>query len=188
MRSGGCAGSGRALRLDPFGLPVRFSASDAVADGRVRDIELHRERVVLRRSLQGMRMALNMPVTAFDGISLQLVPGEGGTEDTLAVVLEHKDPSLALPLFLTPHADEALAEWQAWSQVLGLPLLLADQVAGASNGGLGLLQTARPRPRRRRRSALKRRRPSILLRRTKGKKITRATRVHRGEREIIALN
>ena len=191
MQSGGCAGSGRALRLDPFGLPVRFSASDAAADGRVRDVELHRERVVLRRSLQGMRMALNMPVSAFDGISLQLIEGEGGTEDMLAVVLEHKDPSLALPLFLTPRADEALAEWQAWSQILGLPLLLAEQSAGASNAGLvksGLLHTGRTRPRRRRRSELKRRRPSILLRRAKGKNITRTTRVHRGEREIIARN
>jgi len=190
MRSGGCAGSGRALRLDPFGLPVRFSASDAAADGRVRDIELHRERVVLRRSLQGMRMALNMPVSAFSGISLQLVESGGGTEDTLAVVLEHKDPSLALPLFLTPRADEALAEWQAWSQILGLPLLLPDQATDAGKAGIGQsgLCIGRPRPRRRRRSTLKRRRPSILLRRAKGKKITRATRVHRGEREIIARN
>src|SRR5215831_4646466 len=89
MRSGGCAGSGRALRLDPFGLPVRFSASDAAADGRVRDIELHRERVVLRRSLRGMRMALNMPVKAFDGVSVQLVPVETEAKDMLAVVLEH---------------------------------------------------------------------------------------------------
>src|SRR5512144_1328355 len=87
MRSGGCAGSGRALRLDPFGLPVRFCASDAAADGRVRDIGLHRERAVLRRSLSGMRMALNMPVKAFGGISLQLVPGEGGEADLLAIVL-----------------------------------------------------------------------------------------------------
>ena len=77
MRSGGCAGSGRALRLDPFGLPVRFCASDAAADGRMREIELHRERVVLRRSLSGMRMALNMPVKAFDGISLQLMLRRG---------------------------------------------------------------------------------------------------------------
>ena len=66
MRSGGCAGSGRALRLDPFGLPVRFSASDAAADGRMREVELHRERVVLRRSLHGMRMALNMPVASYN--------------------------------------------------------------------------------------------------------------------------
>jgi hypothetical protein len=189
MRSGGCAGSGRALRLDPFGLPVRFYASDAVADGQVRDVELHRERVVLRRSLHGMRMALNMPVAAFDGVSLRLVPGEGGAEDALAVVLKHHDPALTLPLFVTSQPDEALAEWRAWSQVLGVPLLLAEQNADAraSNAQLGELHIERPRPRRRRRSALKKRRPSILLRRGHGK-ITKATPVHRGEREIIARN
>ena len=178
MRSGGCAGSGRALRLDPFGLPVRFYTSDAIADGQVRDVELHRERVVLRRSLHGMRMALNMPVAAFDGVSLRLVPGEGDAEDALAVVLKHRDPALTLPLFVTSQPDEALAEWRAWSQVLGVPLLLAEQNAD---------DIERPRPRRRRRSALKKRRPLILLRRGHGK-ITGATPVHRGEREIIARN
>ncbi|MGB8895677.1 MAG: DUF6101 family protein [Pseudolabrys sp.] len=167
MRSGGCAGSGRALRLDPFGLPVRFYASDAVADGQVRDVELHRKRVVLRRSLHGMRMALNMPVAAFDGVSLRLVPGEGGAEDALAVVLKHRDPALTLPLFVTSQPGAALDEWRAWSQVLGVPLLLAEKDAGARapNAQLGELHIERPRPRRRRRNALKKRRPSILLRR-----------------------
>jgi hypothetical protein len=135
MRSGGCAGSGRALRLDPFGLPVRFCASDVAADGRIRDIELHRERVVVRRSVCGMRMALNMPVKAFDGISLQLTAREDGEAETLAVVLEHSDPLLTLPLYLTSRLDEALAEWRAWSDVLGVPLLLArsgrDRAAAA---------------------------------------------------------
>jgi hypothetical protein len=189
MRTGGCAGSGRALRLDPFALPVRFSATDASADGRVREVELHRERVVLRRSLCGMRMALNMPVAAYEGISLRLVTGEGGAEDALIVVLKHRDPALTLPLFVTPQAEEALAEWRAWSQLLGLPLLLAEQdaVSRTTNAQLGELYIERPRPRRRRRSALKGRRPSILLRRGHGK-ITNATPVHRGEREIIARN
>jgi len=188
MRSGGCAGSGRALRLDPFGLPVRFSASDAAADGRSREVELHRERVVLRRSLHGMRMALNMPLAAYDGISLQLVPGHGGADDMLAVVLEHSDPALTLPLFLTSRPDEALAEWRAWSQLLNVPLLLVDQSAQPGHmGHMGHLRVERPRPRRRRRSALKNRRPLILLRRGRGK-ITRATPIHRGEREIIARN
>ena len=189
MRSGGCAGSGRALRLDPFGLPVRFSASDASADGRVREVELHRERVVLRRSLCGMRMALNMPVAAYDGISLRLLPDKDGAGDFLAVVLKHKDPTLTLPLFVTSQPEEALAEWRAWSQVLGSPRLLAEQNAASltTNAQLGGLHIERPRPRRRRRSALKARRPSILLRRGYGK-ITRATPVHRGEREIIARN
>jgi hypothetical protein len=193
MQSDGCAGSSRALRLDPFGLPVRFYASDAVADGQVRDVELHRERVVLRRSLHSMRMALNMPVVAFDGVSLRLVSGESGAEDALAVVLKYCDPALILPLFVTSQSDEALAEWRAWSQVLGAPLLLAEQNADAraSNAQLGELHIEFPRPRprlrRRRRSALKKRRPSILLRRGHGK-ITKATPVHRGEREIIARN
>ena len=34
------AGSGRALRLDPFALPVRFPAQDAGADGQMRQVEL----------------------------------------------------------------------------------------------------------------------------------------------------
>ena len=188
MCSGGYAGSGRALRLDPCGLPVRFSASDPAADGRVRDVELHRERIVVRRSLHGMRMALNLPVAAFAGISLRLESDQDG--DVLAVVLEHTDPSLTLPLFLTAHADEAVAEWRAWSEVLNVPLLLAGQGEGTANarlGQIGQIHIERPRPRRRRRSTLKNRRPAILLRRGSGK-VTRRARVHRGEREIIARN
>ncbi len=189
MRSGGCAGSGRALRSDPSGLPVRFFAGDASADGQVRDVELHRERVVMRRALRGMRMALNMPVAAFDGVSLWLVPGEAGDQDTLAVVLKHRDPTLTLPLYVTSRPDEALAEWRAWSQVLDVPLLLADQRGSSTSATAQLdqLHVERPRPRRRRRSSLKARRPSILLRRATGK-ITNASSIHRGEREIIARN
>ena len=67
------AGSGRAWatpqRLDPFSLPVRFEAADEAADGRRRIVDLHRERVVLRRSVRGMRMALNMPVAAYRGVA-----------------------------------------------------------------------------------------------------------------------
>ncbi len=78
MRSGGLpAGSSRALRLDPFSLPARFAAIDAAADERVRHVELYRERVVVRRSLAGMRMALNMPVSAFAGVALRVTAGEG---------------------------------------------------------------------------------------------------------------
>jgi len=48
----------------------------------------------MRRALRAMRMALNMPVAAFDGVSLWLMPGEAGDEDALAVVLKHSDPTL----------------------------------------------------------------------------------------------
>ena len=190
MRVGGCpAGSGRVERLDPYALPLRFSASDAAADGRVREVELHRERVVMRRRLGGMRMALNMPVSAFAGVALRLTRGEGTAAPAVAVVLAHKDPGLALPLFVSAEPDEAFAEWRTWGQVLGLPLLVTEPDGSLRDpfARMGELRVERPRPRRRRRSALKRRRPSILMRRAAGK-LTASTPVYRGEREIIARN
>ena len=190
MRSGGMpAGSSRALRLDPFSLPARFAASDAAADERVRQVELYRERVVVRRSVAGMRMALNMPVSAFSGVALRVLVGRGRSGATASVTLEHKDPSLALPLFVSGEAGEAFAEWRAWGNVLGLPLLVAedDGVLREPFARMGGVRIDDVRPRRRRRSALKRRRPSLPLRRATGK-LTEATPVYRGEREIIARN
>jgi len=188
MRSGGMpAGSSRSARLDPFSLPARFAAADAAADERVRQVELYRERVVVRRSVAGMRMALNMPVSAFAGIALRVLAGEGGAQ--ASVILEHKDPSLALPLFTSGEADEAFAEWRAWGNVLGLPLLVAEEDGALREpfARMGGVRVDEVRPRRRRRSALKRRRASMPLRRAMGK-ITEATPVYRGEREIIARN
>jgi hypothetical protein len=185
MRSGGCpAGSSRGLRLDPFALPVRYAASDAAADGREREIELHRERVVLRRSVGGMRMALNMPLSAFAGVALRVQ----GNEGAVAIVLAHKDPGLALPLCVTADTDDVMADWRSWGQVLGLPLLVEDNGnTREAFARIGQVRIARPRPRRRRRSALKRRRSAMLMRRLPGK-LSATTPVHRGEREIIARN
>lgn len=187
MRSGGCsAGSSRGPRLDPFALPVRYAASDAAADGRVRDIELHRERVVVRRRVSGVPMALNMPLSSFIGVVLHVVEQETGA--VVMVALAHKDPGLVLPLFVTREADEAFAEWRTWGSVLGLPLLVDDgnglREPFARLGGVSLAEV---QPRRRRRNAVRKRRPSILMRRAPGK-LTAATPVHRGEHEIIARN
>jgi hypothetical protein len=46
-------------RLDPFALPLRFKDPDHAADERVRVVELHRERVVLRRTLCGIKMPVD---------------------------------------------------------------------------------------------------------------------------------
>src|SRR6185369_7655449 len=86
------AGSSRALRLDPLSLPVRFDAHDTRADGGIRQIELHRERVVLRRAVQGMRMAVNVRVSDFLGVALR------GIDDTQMLVLAHRDAALTIPL------------------------------------------------------------------------------------------
>jgi hypothetical protein len=174
------------LRLDPFALPVRYSASDPAADAQVREVELHRERVVVRRSLGGMRMALNLPLSAFSGIALRVTLGETGAGVT--VELAHKDPGLVLPLFVSREADDAMAEWRAWGAVLGLPLLVQDAEKDGFRepfARLGAVRLAAVKPRRRRRSALRKRRPLLPLRRRKGAAIA-AMPVYRGEREIIA--
>jgi hypothetical protein len=183
MSGGMPAGSSRALRLDPFALPVQFSASDAAADGRLRQVELTRERVVVRRAVAGMRMAVNLPVTAYRGVSIRVLGGGQG----VAVVLEHRDPSLALQLFVAPDGDEVAAEWRTWGDVLGVPLLIDDGqgVLQEPFARIGALRIARPCARRRRRNAIKRRRPSILMRR-KPTRLSGTAANYSGEREIIA--
>lgn len=196
------AGSGRAgqphrasamvpVRLDPFSLPVRFTAADEAADERLRVIDLHRERVVLRRSVRGMRMALNLPVAAFRGVAIRLAFEEAGvTPGSIAVVLEHGDPALSLPLFSSTESDDVVAEWQSWGRVLGLPLLVADGDGSLREPFVRLgasLRVETPTWRRRRRSAIARRRPARLMRRRPGT-LPETPLVHRGEREIIARN
>lgn len=163
------AGSSRALRLDPLSLPLRFDARDVRADGGVRQVEIHRERVVLRRAVAGMRMAVNVRVSDFLGIGLRGIDGEA---QMLALI--HRDPSLAIPLAISADGEELAAAWAMWSEILGLPQLPEEK-------------RSEPAARRRRRNVMFKRRPRFLMRRRAGD-ATRELAVHRGEREIIARN
>ncbi len=112
-------------RLDPFSLPARFTTADEAADEGLRIVDLHRERVVLRRALSGMRMAVNLPVAAYRGVAIRL-DATTETPPFVAVTLEHPDAALSLPLFASTDTDDIVAEWQIWGRVLGLPLLIGD--------------------------------------------------------------
>jgi hypothetical protein len=171
------------LRLDPFSLPLRFWAGDAGADERMRDVELHRERVVVRRRVRGIPMALNLAVADFLGVAFRVV--SEGEAETVCLTLEHPDPGLSIPLFNSANGDDVVAEWQSWAQTLQRPLLVTDD-SGALHEffpRLGQVRLGKTAPRRRRRTAMKGRRPSICWRRLRG--LATDTR-HRGEREIIA--
>ena len=160
------AGSSRALRLDPLSLPVSFDAHDTRADGGVRRIELHRERVVLRRAIHGMQMAVNIRVRDFLGVALR------GIDDAQMLVLVHRDPSLNIPLCVSSDANEIAASWQMWSDIFALPQLAEDKAR-------------EPAPRRRRHNAIRARRPKFLVRRRAGDLLNPAN-IHQGEHEIIA--
>jgi hypothetical protein len=174
------------MRLDPFSLPLRFRAGDAGADGRMREVELHRERVLVRRRVRGIAMALNLPVIDFLGVALRVVP-RAGEPKTVSLTLEHPDPGLSIPLYKSDDGDDVVAEWQSWAQMLQRPLLVTDD-SGALHElfpRLGQVRLGRTAQRRRRRTAMKGRRPSICWRRRRG---LAGGSLHRGEREIIARN
>jgi hypothetical protein len=160
------AGSSRALRLDPHALPISFNAHDTRADGGVRRIELHRERVVVRRALHGMRMAVNVRMRDFLGVALR------GIDDAQMLVLVHRDPSLTIPLCVSSDREEITSAWQMWSDIFALPQLPEDQAR-------------EPAMRRRRHNAIRARRPKFLVRRRRGDLLNPAN-IHQGEREIVA--
>ena len=161
------AGSSRIARLDPLSLPASFEARDIRADGGVRRVELRRDRVTLHRDVHGMHMAINIRICEFLGLALRTIEGAP------TLILKHRDPSLSVPL--TVGDENVESDWQIWSETLALPRL--DEPAA--------LPLAEPAPRRRRRNAVKARRPSILMRRKAGGHLERMP-VHRDEREIIA--
>lgn len=160
------AGSSLAIRLDPHSLPVSFEAHDQRADGSVRHIELHRERVILRRAVRGMRMAVNVRVSDFLGVAVR------GLDDTKMLVLAHRDPALSIPLCVSSDRVEIDTAWQMWSAIFALPQLPEEVVR-------------EPAARRRRHNAIRARRPKFLVRRRPGGLLGKAG-VYQGEREIIA--
>ena len=160
------AGSSRVMRLDPLSLPLSFQTHDTRADGGVRRIELHRERVVLHRAIKGMRMAINVRVRDFLGVARR------GLDDAQALVLVHRDPSLNIPLCVSSDSEEIASAWTVWSDIFALPQLQDGE-------------SLEPTPRRRRRNAIRWRRPRFLMRRHVGDAPSK-TSVHRDEREIIA--
>jgi hypothetical protein len=115
-----------------------------------------------------MRMAINLRVSDFRGIALR------GVDDAKMLVLLHRDPSLSIPLCVSSDHDEIAAAWQTWSDIFALPQLPEETAC-------------EPAPRRRRRNAIRARRPKFLVRRRSGGPIDTAN-VHRDEREIIARN
>lgn len=78
-----------------------------------------------------------------------------------------------MPLCVSADDDEIEAAWAMWSEIFALPQL-QDTTKEAT-------------PRRRRRNAIRSRRPRFLMRRRVGD-LLNGTTIHRCEREIIARN
>ncbi|MBH0236957.1 DUF6101 family protein [Methylobrevis albus] len=171
----------RAQRLDPQALPARFTMPAGGSDAAV---YLDRRGVVVKRRLSGLPLTLSLPISAFEGISVRIEP-EGVDGLVAHVELTHRDPDLTLPLMVTRDMEEAALDWESWSSILGLPMLLTE-TDGQNRvvGGEAKVRIEAPKPRRRR-AALQNRRPRFLARRKPGH--SRPMPVIEGT-EIIARN
>ena len=184
---GGCpAWTGRALRLDPRALPVRYQVADG-RDGPAKShqVFLDRSRVVLRRTVaERIALTVSLPTSAYEGVALRLFPAGEGEGFTAAVVLLHREEGLTVPLHVACEVDELAAAWQAWGRTLGLPLLALDADGAARPvTGVSELLGGQPTPRRPH-SHFASRRPRFLARRKPG--TPGAAAVVHSEREIIA--
>jgi hypothetical protein len=149
---------------------LRCVIADARADGGVRDVEIDRDGLIVRRTVRGIAMVLKLQITDFLGLAVTRKDG------AYHVALAHRDPSLCVPLAIDGNAAACAATCEAWTAALSLPLI-EDRplVADAAS------------PRRRRRNVIRTRRPTYPLRRITSRVIDAMT-VHRDEREIIARN
>ena len=170
--------------LGDAGWPVMFDAP--CAGGGTRRVELHPGHLVLRRHLGGLPLCAAIEYTRYQGLAISLLDPEGDDEG-IEVVLVHEDAELSVTLYSAPHVDDVVAEWRFWSALMGRPMLVSDASGrlAAAYPVLGRLVIGAGRPRRRRRSVLRHRRPAMFQRRAAGRPAG-ALPVHRGECELIA--
>lgn len=166
-------------------LPLRFSAADPAADGQTRIVEIDARRVLLRRSVSGVRMRLNLPLAAYLGVSVRLTVDGPDCTERMTLVLEHRDTALSVPLQIVSE-ETVVADWQYWGRLLGHKLLVWDGERLCETGSSSI-RRAEALLRRPRHSALRHRRPKIFRRRNRVMRWCEAV-VHRNEREIIARN
>jgi hypothetical protein len=164
LAGGVFAGSSRAFRLDPFTLPVRCPASHEAPA-----FVLDRHRAVVRRAMRaGGAATFAVPVSAYAGVSVRVVPAGEDGDIRVFVELMHRDPALTLPLVVADEPEDAAADWLAWGKALNLPLLVVEQDGTVRSPveRMGGLVVSKPGPRRnrslfrgRRSRAIRHRRP-----------------------------
>jgi hypothetical protein len=155
--------------LSSHALPLQIEALDPRADNRRRAIEIARDRVVIRRTVAGVAMAVRVASAAYLGVSLRVSGLQDGRFRYEARLL-HRDPDLSVLLAEGNDQETIAAEWREWVRVLRLPALVGRSEIGDVEVNLEVTDLARRRPAPRRRGkAVAARRARFLLRRKVGR-------------------
>lgn len=172
--------AGRSMRLDPFHLPMQFGYRTPMGDAMVSVTETG---VVMRRELPcGLPMSIALPLAAFEGVAARVAEADG--DISVSLELLHADPDMCVPLLVSDALEDAAADWHAWVQTTGLPMIMIDLDGTAKpvDSFMGDAADAEPAPRRRS-MTLRRRRPRIFLKRQPGQAAPRL-RIH--GRQVIS--
>ncbi len=157
------------MRLDPFRLPQIVSYAGREDNGDV-SMTIDRRGVVIKRKLpkSGLPLTIALPARAFKGVAARALEDESGAV-TVTLELLHNDPQLSVPLLVADTLDDVAADWRAWSESLGLPMLLieSDGVARALEDTIGQVKVDASHTKRRR-LGYSVKRPRFLMRRKTG--------------------
>ncbi|MBS3648288.1 hypothetical protein KEU06_06565 [Pseudaminobacter sp. 19-2017] len=162
--------AGRNMRLDPSRLPqvVTYATRDDLGDVT---FTIDHRGAVLRRFLDRSQLPVTvaLPARAFRGVAARAIEDAEGNV-TVTLELLHRDPMLSVPLLVADNLEDIAADWRAWSEAFGLPMLLveSDGVARTLEESLGNAIRKLPPQERRHGRATKLRRPRFLMRRRMG--------------------
>ena len=176
--------AGFELRLDPNNFPQRVSYAARDERDEV-SVTLDIRGAVIRKVLSksGLPLSIALPARAFAGVAARAID-HGDNTVTVTLELHHTDSALCVPLLVAHDLDDIAADWRAWSELYGLPMMMveADGVARPLDNGSPHHAAASP-SRRRRHNQIAERRPRFLVRRSTGKM---GFRMKIEGREIIA--
>lgn len=161
--------AGHEFRLDPGRLPQKLIYATRGNHGEVH-ITVQQNGCVLKRRLEvsGLPLNIALPVNVFHGVTVRAM--YGGPDSVLVTMeLTHSDPELSVPLFVGHDLEAIARDWQTWSDLLGLPMLLVDEDGVARTLDDSVRNVIRDKSHPRRHHAFfAERRPRFLARRRMG--------------------
>jgi hypothetical protein len=97
---------------------------DHAADARVRMVEIHRDRIVLRRAVRGIKMAVSLPITVYLGVAIRMRRAAPNSAGAVVIVLEQADPALSVTLSCATEVGDSIADWRScwrsWGRALDM--------------------------------------------------------------------
>ncbi|EFO34494.1 conserved hypothetical protein [Roseibium sp. TrichSKD4] len=176
---------GYKVLLEPGSIPLNFNQKNS-GSSEDTQVYLDQDAAIFERTQNDLPLTVVVPMHLFEGVMVQVLPGEAPGEVIASLILKNKDPELSITLAETSQPEAFSRLWPEWSRALKLPMLVCD-VAGDIKPieAYSAKQDAPPAPRRRL-AMLTGRRPRFLVKRAFTTQSSGSMYVHRDEREIIA--